>query len=191
MYNKKVCILGARGVGKTSLIERFLSGSFSEVYRTGTGANIDKVEVDVDRDKLQLMLWDIHGEDQQASRGYLNYLKGASAFIYVVDGTRIETLATANKLRQETAKHLGSVKPSIMLFNKADLVSQWKISPEIISNVESNGIFARLTSCREDSGVDTAFGLLARVMMGRTALMPVMPIPVSKQGFDVKPDLRP
>lgn len=190
MYNKKVCILGASGVGKTSLVERFLSGRFSEAYRTGAGAKIDKIVVEVERDKVQLMLWDIQGE-AQVSRGFLSYMKGASAIIYVVDGTRIETLATTNGLRQEAAKRLGPVKPSIMLFNKADLVSQWKISPEIISDVESDGIFALLTSCREGSGVNTAFNLIARVMMGRTALMPVMAMPVSKQDLSPNLDFRP
>lgn len=189
MYNKKVCILGASGVGKTSLVEQFLSARFSEAYRTGSGAKIDKIVVEVDRDKVQLMLWDIQGETQ-VSRGFLSYMKGASAIIYVVDGTRIETLAMANELRQESSKQPGPVKPSIMLFNKADLVSQWQISPDIISDVESDGIFALLTSCREGSGVNTAFNLIARVMMGRTALMPVMAMPVSKRDFDPKLDYR-
>lgn len=184
MYIKKVCILGASGVGKSSLVRRFLSGNFSEAYRTDTGARIDKMIVDVDRDKVQLMLWDIQGEDQ-VSRGFLNYLKGASAIIYVVDGTRLETLATAIKFRQETESYYGGVRPSIMLFNKSDLAQQWEISPGMISDAESGGIFALLTSCREGGGVNTAFNLISRVLMGKTALMPVMTMPPSSRNTDI------
>jgi len=183
MYNKKVCILGASGVGKTSLIQRFRSGEFDEAYQTNVGAKIDKIVVDVDRDKVQLMLWDIQGEDQ-VSPGFLNYLKGASAIIYVVDGTRLETLATAMEFRRETERYFGGAKPSIMLFNKSDLAKQWEVSPGMISDVETVGLFAILTSCREGSGVNTAFNLITRVMMGKTALMPVMTIPLSLRDAD-------
>ena len=183
MYYKKVCILGARGVGKSSLIRRFLNGNFSEAYRTDTGAKIDKTIVDVDRDKLQLMLWDIQGEDQ-VSRGFLNYLKGASAIIYVVDGTRLETLPTAMEFRKQTESYFAGVKPSIMLFNKADLAQQWEISPGMISEAEKHGVFTILTSCRKGSGVNTAFNLISRVMMGKTALMPVMSMPASLRDAD-------
>ncbi len=180
MYYKKVCILGACGVGKSSLIHRFQSGNFSEAYHTDAGAKIEKMIVDVDRDKVQLMLWDIQGEDQISHR-FLNYLKGASAIIYVVDGTRLETLATAIDFRRESESYFADVKPSIMLFNKSDLAQQWEISPGMISDAESGGIFALLTSCREGSGVNTAFNLISRVMMGKTALMPVMSMPASRQ----------
>ncbi len=185
MYYKKVCILGASGVGKSSLIHRFQSGSFSEAYRTDAGAKIEKMIVNVDRDKLQLMLWDIQGEDQVSHR-FLNYLKGASAIIYVVDGTRLGTLATAIEFRRETETYFGGVKPSIMLFNKSDLALQWEISPAMISDAESGGIFALLTSCREGSGVNTAFNLISRVLMGKTALMPVMSMPAPRQEADAR-----
>ena len=178
MYNKKVCILGAGGVGKSSLIQRFLSGVFDEACQTNVGAKIDKIVVDVDRDKVQLMLWDIQGEDR-VSPGFLNYLKGASAIIYVVDGTRLETLVTAMEYRQETEKYFGCARPSMMLFNKSDLAKQWEISSVMISDVETVGLFAMLTSCLEGSGVHTAFNLITRIMMGKTALMPVMTMPPS------------
>ncbi len=185
MYNKKVCILGASGVGKSSLIYRFLNGKFSEAYLANASAKIDKTVLAVDRDKVQLMLWDIQSEDH-ASRGFLNYLKGASAIIYVIDGTRLETLHTAMKFRQETERQLGSAIPSIMIFNKSDLAKQWEISPSMISEAESDGIFAILTSCREGSGVNTAFNLITRVMMGKTALITALSIPPSTRDAETR-----
>lgn len=185
MYNKKICILGASGVGKSSLIYRFLSGKFSEAYLANAGAKIDKVVQTVDRDKVQLMLWDIHG-DAQTSSGFLNYLKGASAFIYVVDGTRLETLMSAMEVRQQAEKQLGNAIPGIMLFNKSDLAKDWEISSSMISDVESDGIFAILTSCKEGTGVNTAFNLITRVMMGKTSLVPCFAMPASRAGSEAQ-----
>lgn len=181
MYNKKVCILGACGVGKSSLIHRFLNGKFSEALQPNFGARIDKTVQNVDREKVQLMLWDIQG-DNQVPHGFVHYLKGASAVIYVVDGTRLNTLETAMEFRQESVRRLGGAIPSIILFNKSDLASNWEISSSMISDVESDGIFAILTSCKEGTGVDTAFNLITRVIMGKTALMTNFPIPSSPAG---------
>ncbi len=185
MYNKKVCILGASGVGKSSLIHRFLNEKFSEALVANSGARIDKIVQNVDREKVQLMLWDIQGENQ-APHGFAHYLKGASAVIYVVDGTRLNTLKTAMEFRQESERRLGAAMPSIILFNKSDLASDWEISSNMISDVESDGIFAILTSCKEGTGVDTAFNLITRVIMGKTALMTNCQIPSSPAGTETQ-----
>ena len=34
MIQKKICLLGGFAVGKTSLIRRFVTGMFSELYQT-------------------------------------------------------------------------------------------------------------------------------------------------------------
>jgi hypothetical protein len=46
------------------------------------------------------MLWDIRGGDHVLP-GFVNYIKGASAIIYVADGTRLETLAMAMEYRRQ------------------------------------------------------------------------------------------
>jgi len=170
MYYKKVCILGARAVGKSSLIKRFLSAKFSDGYSATVGANIEKIVLDIDGDRVQLMLWDIQGEDR-AGQAFTHYLKGASALIYVVDGTRLGTLEAAMELRKEAEDHLGCKPPSIMLFNKSDLAKRWEISSSMINDVESDGIFALLTSANEGSGVNTAFNLITRVILGKTYMI--------------------
>ena len=170
IHSRKVCILGDRAVGKTSLVRRYLKGDFSPEYCATVGARIDKAQLQVDRDKLKLMLWDIQGE-RDSRRGYNDYLKGASAIIYVVDGTRIDTLETAMEYRQDIESRAGRPLPSILLFNKADLVKNWEISSSMINDAEMDGIIALLTSAREGSGVSTAFNLLAKVVLGKASMV--------------------
>ena len=64
MLQKKVCVLGAFGVGKTTLIRRFVESIFSDAYLTTVGVKVDKKTVIVGTEPLTLILWDIAGEDE-------------------------------------------------------------------------------------------------------------------------------
>ena len=170
MYNKKVCVVGASGAGKTSLIQRFLSGEYEFERPPTVGARIGKKVLEVDGDKLQLMLWDIEGQSPLAPDA-MNYFKGASAMIYVVDGTRLDTLGAAIGLRLEIETRLGRSLPSMVLFNKSDLADRWEISNMMINDVENGGNLSILTSAREGSGVNMAFNLIGRVLLGKSCLV--------------------
>ena len=87
MLQKKICMLGGFGVGKTSLVSRFVSSMFSDKYLTTVGVKVDKKTVPIDSGEMTLMLWDIYGQDEfQTVRD--SYLRGASGYLLVADGTR-------------------------------------------------------------------------------------------------------
>jgi len=97
MIQKKVCLLGAFATGKTSLVARFVRSVFSEKYLTTVGVMIERKTLTLDRTDLNLIIWDLHGEDEfQKVRA--SYLRGTAGIIFVVDGTRRETLARAEQL---------------------------------------------------------------------------------------------
>jgi GTPase SAR1 family protein len=56
MIQKKVCMLGATGVGKTSLVSRFVSSMFSDKYMTSVGVKVDKKTVSIGEDQVTLVL---------------------------------------------------------------------------------------------------------------------------------------
>ena len=87
MIQKKVCMIGASGVGKTSLVAKFVHSIFSEKYLTTVGVKIDKKTVKVGDDDVMLMLWDLAGDDD-FQRLQTSYLRGTSGFLLVADGTR-------------------------------------------------------------------------------------------------------
>src|SRR5208283_3569574 len=59
MLQKKICMLGAYAVGKTSLVRRFVESIFDEKYHTTLGVKIDKCEVEIGDIHLTLVLWDL------------------------------------------------------------------------------------------------------------------------------------
>jgi len=99
MLQNKICMLGGFGVGKTSLVSRFVSSIFSDRYLTTVGVKIDKKKVSLDSGEMTLMLWDIYGQDEfQTVRD--SYLRGATGYLLVADGTRYSTLDTAVVLQK-------------------------------------------------------------------------------------------
>ena len=57
-------MLGAFGVGKTSLVRRYVESIFSDTYLTTVGVKIDKKTLNVGDEPVTLILWDIAGEDE-------------------------------------------------------------------------------------------------------------------------------
>src|ERR1043165_1179544 len=100
MLQKKICMLGAFAVGKTSLVTRYVKSIFSENYLTTVGVKIDKKTVTVDSTEVNLILWDLAGEDEFVQL-QTSYLKGSSGYILVSDGTRSDTLLKAFTLQRK------------------------------------------------------------------------------------------
>ena len=106
-----------------------LESIFSDRYLTTVGVKIDKKVVSVDgRGSVTLVLWDLYGEDEfQKMR--MSYLRGASGYLLVADGTRPASLEKALSIQQEAEKILGTT-PFVVALNKCDLTDDWGIAAE-------------------------------------------------------------
>lgn len=155
MIQKKVCMLGATGVGKTSLVSRFVTSLFSEKYLTTIGVKVDKKVVAVGGTDVTLLLWDIYGQDEfQTVR--TSYLRGASGYLLVADGTRQLTLETAREL-QKTAEGVIGAVPFILVLNKMDLADEWRVDDRALWRLAEDGWSIIRTSAKSGAGVDDAF----------------------------------
>lgn len=163
MIKKKICMLGAFAVGKTSLVQRFVNSIFSEKYHTTIGVKIDQKIVKVGGREVNLILWDIHGEDE-FQKIKSSYLIGASAYFLVVDGTRQNTLGIAKEL-QKLAGESTEDAPFILLINKSDLKAHWEIKEEDIIGLNNMGWRSIETSAKEDIAVDQAFQMIAELTL--------------------------
>ena len=163
MMQKKICMLGASGVGKTSLISRFVRSIFSERYLTTVGVKVDKKVVSLDGDDITLVLWDFYGQDEfQTVR--TSYLRGASGYLLVADGTRQQTLEVVRSL-QETAEGVVGRVPFVLALNKADLESDWQVDDHALVRIAEGGWPIIRTSAKTGAGVEDAFLRLTRDMV--------------------------
>lgn len=163
MLQKKVCMLGAFGVGKTSLIRRYVDSIFSDAYLTTVGVKIDKKTLTVGAEPVTLVLWDIAGEDDvNAIR--MTYVRGAAGYFLVVDGTRAETLEVARSIQERVTREIGSI-PFLLLLNKADLQESWELSTQPVAALETAGWAILRTSAKTGDSVEEAFQALAQRMV--------------------------
>jgi hypothetical protein len=156
---KKICMLGGFSVGKTSLVKRYVESIFSETYLTTVGVKIDRKVVDLSGRIVNLILWDLAGEDDIASLR-MSYLRGAAGYVLVADGTRRSTLDVALSLRARVEADYGSL-PFVLLLNKNDLRAQWAIGDDDIASLRNNGWWVQTSSARTGEGVEDAFTDLA------------------------------
>lgn len=160
MLQKKICMLGAFAVGKTSLVARCVRSMFSEKYHTTVGVKVDTKHLTAGGQELNLILWDLAGEDE-FHQVRTSYLRGASGYLLVVDGTRPTTLDTAVDLQRRVAEAVGDI-PFLVLLNKADLEASWEIDEAAIT---LQGWPLIKTSAKTGDGVEEAFIRLAQMMV--------------------------
>lgn len=119
--SKKVVLVGHFGVGKSSLVRRFVQNTFSDSYIVTIGVHILKKEIKIDEMDLTLIIWDIEGKDDiQKVRS--SYLLGTSGFIYVVDPTRPQTFERFNEEMDFIMTNFPTSK-LVSVANKVDLIN--------------------------------------------------------------------
>ncbi|QCX01730.1 GTP-binding protein [Aggregatimonas sangjinii] len=158
--SKKVVVLGHFGVGKTSLIRRFVENSFSEHYTVSIGVHILKKIVDVAPDKkVSLILWDLEGtDDLEHVRD--SYLLGTHGIIYVFDVSRPTTFQNIH-LDLAILEKKASGVPVKVVGNKVDLVELSEVT-EILENHDIT--FDYLTSAKTGGKVNELFEQLAKML---------------------------
>ena len=159
MTSCKICLLGASAVGKTSLVRRFVKGIFDERYLTTVGVKIDKRTVERDGEQINLILWDLSGEDE-FSQLRMSYLRGAAGYLLVADGLRPATLAKVIDLERRARAELG-VRPFVLALNKADRSDDWRFDEAELQSLQDEGWTILRTSALTGDGVEKAFDMLA------------------------------
>ena len=166
MIQKKICLIGAFSVGKTSLIRQYVDSIFSEKYLTTVGVKIDKKIIKFESEELQLMIWDLAGEDDYTEIK-LSYLRGASGFVYVADGTRAITLTKIIDIQEKIEEDFGQ-SPFILAINKHDLVDEWEIDQSHLDHLYYKNWPIFRTSAKTGLAVDEAFTHLAQLILDKS-----------------------
>ena len=169
ILNRKICLIGDFGVGKTSLIRRFVDRQFSDEYLSTVGAKISRklVEVspsvDLEKKNVQLLIWDLEGKSKFKSITP-TYLKGAMGAIIVGDLSRPKTMENITEHLILFFQVNPSAKAITVALNKLDL---WETdqAKEFIQNYSFQNLpqvtDIYLTSAKTGTNVDEMFHNLA------------------------------
>jgi len=165
-------MIGDFGVGKTSLIRRFVDQQFSDQYLSTVGVKISRKSIILENTKqeevvtAQLLIWDLEGHTK--FKGIApTYLQGASGALIVADVSRSETVERIS----EHVKLFSSVNPKgsiIVALNKVDLIDEEKLAllVEISHSIGQDKVIAvYTTSAKTGKDVDEIFQKLAYTMV--------------------------
>jgi small GTP-binding protein len=155
MVQKKICMLGPFAVGKTSLMTRYVDSIFSEVYYSTVGVRIEKKALSLVGKEWHLIIWDLAGEDTFIQIRP-SYLRGASGYLLVADGTRRTTLDAVVKMQQRVRDTIGDV-PFVLILNKSDLAQEWEVAEHTVLALSTKGWTWLKASAKTGEGVEEAF----------------------------------
>jgi len=160
MITKKVLLVGNFGVGKTSLINRFVLNEFSEEYISTIGVRVSTKVVQLDDEVIKLLMWDVAGTKWN-EKIPKSYFLGASAGMYVFDLSRSETyLSIAEQI--SSMKELSGLSNFLIIGNKMDLIDDVELA-KIKSLIGMPIDFE--TSAKEGKSVEEAFKKLAQISL--------------------------
>ncbi|UCD01056.1 MAG: GTP-binding protein [Promethearchaeota archaeon] len=160
-YMLKIIIIGEAAVGKTSLVNKFVSGKFIKDYRASIGTNIfiKKIKIENDIDTT-IQLWDIAGQERWIKMRR-PYYAGARGVIIVGDLTRKNTFDQIEKFWAPDVKQYCEIAPIILLANKNDLKKE-------LSELEVNSLGDKInalsiiyTSAKTGENVEAAFKIIS------------------------------
>jgi GTPase SAR1 family protein len=161
---KKICILGAAAVGKTSLMAGYSGLAVPGGYTSTLGVRITRAVVPVRERLRELLVWDIKGESE-FYRIPPDYLLGAQGCVFVADGTRRATLERALDIRARVRVIIGDI-PEVLLVNKLDLSDIWEVEEAQLSALKAQGMDVHAVSAHGGLALHTAMEGLARAMWG-------------------------
>ena len=161
----KVCVVGDFAVGKTSVVERFINNQFSDKYLTTVGVKVDTKEIEHDELSIshKLVIWDVAGADRFGHTEFA-YLRGASGYIFVADGTRSLTLKSVHDLREQITEKYGAV-PCVLLVNKKDLAGQWEVTEKQFLDLVEQYCNVYATSAKTGDDVEAALQDLSKLVL--------------------------
>ena len=159
--NCKVVLLGESGVGKTSIISRFINDTFEEGLVTTTGASYagkDMVFKDYQNQVIRFEIWDTAGQEKYRALAQIFY-KDAAIAILVYDITSEESFEEIQKYWYTQLKESASKDIVIGLAaNKCDLIDDEKVSEERAREFAKEiGAVFKLTSACKSIGIEELF----------------------------------
>ena len=173
---KKVVLLGDGGVGKTSLIARYVVDKFDDKYIATIGTKVSRKDIQVIRPNLivnlRLMIWDVLGQ-KEYSKVRAASLSGAQGLILVGDLTRSETVDSLLEFWLKEAELVVGTVPTIVVGNKADLADKGQMTATALESQGQKFDFPTcLASAKTGENVEGMFHTLGEMMVADVVVPP-------------------
>ncbi|KAF9177710.1 hypothetical protein BGZ51_008455 [Haplosporangium sp. Z 767] len=169
LLEAKVVILGSQGVGKTSLVVRYVQRTFSANCTSTIGASFMTKKLVVDNCKVRLQIWDTAGQERFRSMAPM-YYRGANAAILVYDITSEESFRDMNSWVEELRKNMSEELIIHVVGNKLDLAATRRAIPisrtkQYVEDILGPDCTVHEVSARDDNGIEELFLQITRKLV--------------------------
>lgn len=153
----KLVLLGDSGVGKTSIVTQYVSGTAPDNVNPTIGAAFVTKDVNIDGQQLELLIWDTAG--QEVYRGLAPmYYRSALIAIIVFDVTKAESFDSVSYWIKELKTNVEESIVILVCGNKIDLEEKRVIEFQSANSMANeNGALYAETSASSGAGVDRMF----------------------------------
>lgn len=157
----KIVLIGESGVGKSSLILRYMDKEFVEVHMATIGVDFSIRTVSIDGKRVKLQLWDTAG--QERFRGLCRqFYRAAHAIIFVYDVTEPGSFGQLPEWLESVKTFAPDRVKLFVVGNKIDLETERVVLPyEGSEFARAHGMTFFETSARGGSGVEQLFDDIA------------------------------
>ena len=167
---RKIMLLGDIGVGKTSLIRRFVLGRIEGTYKGTIGFDLFTYEVagvgPSGQERLPVVIWDTDGNAGLNILRQETYIRGTSAVLVVGDAARPETHAVMAEIAT-SFREAHPARPVLLILNKADLIEGARMTPKVLEPLIADGVPLIATSALTGDAVVAAFQDAANAILRR------------------------
>ncbi|XP_052813550.1 ras-related protein Rab-22A-like [Mya arenaria] len=153
----KVVVLGSQGVGKTSVVIRYVGGMFSKAVSPTIGASFFTYKLTVDDYRVKLQVWDTAGQERFRSMAPMYYRK-ANAAMLIYDITSSDTFYDIKDWVSELKRNVDTPIILCLVGNKCDLVDSRQVNvTDAQEYADSIGALFFETSALKNTGIEEAF----------------------------------
>ena len=162
----KVTVIGDGSVGKTSLIQKFTQGTFQTDYIKTIGAQLTKYKTEINGYRIELIFWDIAGQDDfHFLRPSFYRASKAAIIVYSLEENDLgqRSFEHITKWYEDVKQFCGEI-PVVLFANKVDLINEQSLDKIKIQNLvkEHNFLGYYITSAKTGQGLDDAFDALSK-----------------------------
>jgi small GTP-binding protein len=166
VYKFKVCLIGEIAVGKTSIIERYITGNFNNEYNCTCGTEYRLKTVSREGyGAAEISIWDTAGGEKYRSITK-NYFRDAQGIAIVFDLTNKNSFTSLDVWLKEVKDTVSESTEIVIVGNKSDLVDNRKIEEKDIElfMIENNLKYFE-SSAKNGTNIDQVFQYFTEVVL--------------------------
>lgn len=171
-YLFKILLIGDSGVGKSSLMRKYINNEYNESYISTIGVDFSIKTLNIDNKKIKIQIWDTAGQERFKTI-ISSYYRGAHGILVVFDITNKESFQNITNWLQEIEKYKKDDIEIIIIGTKNDMMYKREVDITSISDFINKYKYTYIeTSAKNGNNVENAFiKIINQIMKSKNILI--------------------